>query len=301
MGITGLGLVLREGVYTAPAWLSEPIVFTGMAMGLVLLAGYARKLVQARAAVREEFLQPSVLGFCATLPIALVLMAGGAALYTHAVADVLWWTGVWLLAAFQAWALSRWLRGGIDLAQVNGGWMVMLVGSIVVPATGLPLGHESMSAFAFGVGAAAAPLVTALVLHRCVVGPALAEPMRPTLYILLVPPSLIYANGIALLGAPPGPFLTALYYFALVLAAALLVISRGFRYWPYSPAAWAFTFPLDALAYAASRHAQLHPLPVWRGLALVTLALAFTAVLMVAMRAVTHALRRTPLVSAIPE
>ena len=53
--------------------------------------------------------------------------------------------------------LQRLLAGGIELGQVNGGWLMLFVGGIVVPGGGLPLGYEEMSRFAFGVSAAIAP------------------------------------------------------------------------------------------------------------------------------------------------
>ena len=55
---------------------------------------------------------------------------------------------------------------------------------------------------------------------------------------------------------------------------ALLAYARGFARWGFAASWWAFTFPLDALAYAAARYAQDHPEPLWRGLAGATLLLA---------------------------
>jgi tellurite resistance protein len=120
-----------------------------------------------------------------------------------------------------------------------------------------------------------------------IAGPPLADALRPTWFILLVPPSLIYANGFALF--PEAVFLENLFFFALVLAVALLIVSRGFLRWPLGPAWWAFTFPLDALAYAAARYAQDHPTPLWRGICAATLVLAALVVLLVLWRTLRSA------------
>ena len=90
----------------------------------------------------------------------------------------------------------------------------------------------------------------ALLFYRAIIGVPLPERLRPSWFVLLVPPSLIYANGIALY--PGAEFLEPLYFFGLVLALALLLVSRNFLRWPFGPPWWAFTFPLDALAYAAA-------------------------------------------------
>ena len=132
--------------------------------------------------------------------------------------------------------------------------------------------------------ACAAPVLMALLFYRAVTGPALPPALRPTWFILLVPPSLIYANGVALY--PDAVFLELLYPFALVLAAALLVYARRLAQWPFGAPWWAFTFPLDALAYAAVRYAQEHPSALWKSIAGIAFALATLVVTVVLVRTV---------------
>src|SRR5204863_3719197 len=143
--------------------------------------------------------------------------------------------GVVLLLAFQAFALARWLMGGVPLEKINGGWMIMLVGGIVVPSAGVPLGNLEMSRFCFGASAALAPFVMALVFYRTVAGPAMPEAPRPAWFIFLVPPSLIYANGVALWGPTFSPMLEPLFYLAVLLAVALLLASWTVPVWPCGP------------------------------------------------------------------
>jgi tellurite resistance protein len=295
MGLTGLGLTAREvatvlpGYVRAPAYVTEPWVALGVIAFVILLPLYVAKLIRHPAAVREEFTNPVQLGFCGALPVGMFLVGGGLAPYSFALGNLMWWAGYLLLLAFQIWALTRWLSGGIDLAQINAGWLIILVGGIVAPGPGIALGHIDASRFIFGVSAAAAPILMALLFYRAVVGAPLAERLRPSWFILLVPPSLIYANGLALY--PGTPLLEALYFFGLVLAAALLVVSRNLQRWPFGPPWWAFTFPLDALAYAAARYAQDHPTPIWHALSAVTFLVAAAFVALVLLKSLA-ALRR---------
>ena len=297
MGLAGLGLSARAaatvlpGYVRAPAYVTEPWVAAGVLAFLVLVPLYVLKLVRHPDAVREEFTNPMQLGFCGALPVGMSLVAGGIAPYFGFLADLLWWASFGLLLAFQAWALVRWLSGGIELAQVNAGWLIILVGGIVIPAPGAALGHEEAARFIFGISAVAAAVLVPILLYRAMAAPALPEVLRPSWFILLVPPSLIYANGIALY--PDATFLEGLYGFGVVLAAALLVYARGFARWTFGPPWWAFTFPLDALAYASVRFAQQHPAPVWRVLAAAALLLAAFSVLLVLWRTLrSAALRR---------
>jgi tellurite resistance protein len=285
MGLAGLGLTARlsatvlPGYVRAPAYVTEPWVALAALLLLILLPLYLVKLVRYPETVKAEFWSPVTLGFCGALPVGMALVAGGIAPYVPNLGTVLWWASFGVLIAFQLWALYRWLVGGIELAQVNAGWLIIMVGGIVLPGPGIALGLVDAARFAFGVSVAAAPVLMALLFFRAVLGPPLPEALRPTWFVLLVPPSLVYANGIALY--PESEFLENLYYFSLVLAAALLIYAGRFWRWPFGAPWWAFTFPLDALAYAAARYAQDHPSGLSRAAAAATLLLAALFVLIV--------------------
>ena len=296
MGLAGLGLTARAaaplfpGAVKAPAYFTELWVALGVAALVVLVLAYAVKLVRQPASVREDFTDPALLGFCGAAPVGMTLVAGGVGAYWPWLGTVLWWIGVVMLLCLQVWALCRLLAGGIELGALNGGWLIVLVGGIVVPGPGLALGLQEASQFLFGVSASIAPVLAGLLLVRAAIAAPLAEALRPTWFIFLVPPSLIYANGLALY--PGLQLLESLYYLALGLAAGLLVYARGFLRWPFGPAWWAFTFPLDALAYAAARYAQDHPAPLWRAAAGISLALATLFVALVLLRTLYSAVSR---------
>jgi tellurite resistance protein len=288
MGLVGLGLSARAtatvlpGLLRAPAYFTELWVALGTVLFLVVTPLYLVKLVRFPDAVKAEFWSPVTLGFCGALPVGMSLVAGGIAPYLPAAGHALWWASFALLIAFQIFTLYRWLSGGIELAQLNAGWLIVMVGGIVLPGPALALGLAEAARFSFGVSATVAPILTALLLYRAAFGPPLPEPLRPSWFILLVPPSLVYANGVALYQG--AFFLENLYFFALVLGVALLAYARGFARWGFAVSWWAFTFPLDALAYAAARYAQEHPEPLWRGVAGATLLLATFFVLAVLWR-----------------
>jgi tellurite resistance protein len=283
MGIAGLGLTMRAaaplfpGVVRAPAYVTEPWVLLGLLTLAGLLVAYLLKLLRYPKLVREEFTNPATMGFCAALPLGMSLVAGGVAPYFPVLGNVLWWGGAVLLFGMQVWGVARVLQGGIELAQINAGWMILFIGGIVVPGGGIALGHVEASRFLFGVSAAATPFVMGLVFYRAAVGPALPEVLRPSWFILLVPPSLIYAHGLVLY--PGLAFLDNLLFFGLVLAAGLALYARGFLRWRFGVPWWAFTFPLDAFAYAAARHAQEHSSQPWRVVAAIALLAATAAVL----------------------
>jgi tellurite resistance protein len=288
MGLAGLGLTARAavplfpGVIRAPAYFTELWVALGCLALLILVPLYLVKIFRYPGAAKRDFTDPVQLGFCGALPVGMSLVAGGVAPYWIGLGDFLWWAAFVLMLALQVWALVRWLAGGIELAQVNAGWLIVLVGGIVLPGPGLALGHAEASRFIFGVSTIGAAVLMPLLLYRAFAAPPLPEVLRPSWFILLVPPSLIYVNGVALF--PEGELLEMLFPFGLVLALALLVYARSFWRWRFGPPWWAFTFPLDALAYAAARYAQDHPGGPWRAIAGAALLLATLSVLTVLWR-----------------
>jgi tellurite resistance protein len=220
----------------------------------------------------------------------MTLVAGGVGPYAPGFASALWWVGCLLLSAFQVCAISRWLAGQVPLDKLNAGWLILVVGGIVVPGPGISLGHAEASRFFFGVSVCGAAILLPLLLARAALAAPLPEAQRPTWIILLVPPSLIYANGLALY--PEALLLENLFFAGLLLALALALYARGFWRWPFGPAWWAFTFPLDALAYAATRYAQEHPGALWRNVAALALLAATLAVATVLARTLRSAASR---------
>lgn len=279
MGLTGLGLAWRAA--GAPAWASEPWIALGAAAFALLAALHVAKLWRYPGAVLAELRAAPLLGFCGALPVALSLVAAGLAPHAAGLAAVLWWIAYALHLAFMAGGIARWLAG-MKLAELNTGWIILMVGGIVVPLGGLPLGYPRAAAWLFAASVALAPVLMALVAWRAASAPPVPEAARPTWFVLLAPPMLLYINGPAIWG--PGAWLDAAFLGGLLLWLWLLWFARCFARWPFSMAWWSFTFPLDAVATGALRYAQAHPAPLWRGLAWAALALATIAVLLVGAR-----------------
>jgi tellurite resistance protein len=296
MGLAGLGLTARAaaplfpGVFRAPAYFTELWVALGVSALLILAVLFLVKCFANPKSVQADFTDPALMGFTGALPVGMTLVAGGLGPYAPGFASGLWWAGCLLLSAFQVCAIARWLAGQVPLDKLNAGWLILIVGGIVVPGPGVSLGLAEAAKFFFGFSACAAAVLLPLLLARAALAAPLPEPLRPTWFILLVPPSLIYANGLALF--PEATFLENLYFCALVLGLALLIFARRFWRWPFAPAWWAFTFPLDALAYAAVRYAQEHPGALWRYVAAIALLLATLAVATVLARTLRNAASR---------
>jgi tellurite resistance protein len=279
MGLIGLGLAWRTA--GAPAWVSETWIALGAAMFALLFTLHLAKLLRHADAVRAELSNAALLGFCGALPVAMSLVAAGLAPHATALAAVLWWTAYGLHLAFMAGGVARW-SAGMRLAEFNTGWIILMVGGIVVPVGGLPLGYVEPARWLFAASVTLAPVLMGLSAWRAASPPPLPAAARPTWFVMLAPPMLLYINGPQVWALDA--WLDAAYFGGLLLALWLLYTARGFWRWPFSPGWWSFTFPLDAVAVASLRYADAHPAPLWRGVALAALALATGAVLLVGAR-----------------
>jgi tellurite resistance protein len=246
-------------------------VALGVVAFVLLTLLYFFRIVFHAEEVKKEFMHPATLGFCGAWPVGISLVAGGLTPYLPGVANVLWWAAVAIFGAFFAWGIYRVAAARFGVADIYPGWLIVFVGGIVYPSSGIGLGNGDASRFIFAISAAVAVVLYAALVYRVFAAPPLPPRLRPSWFILLVPPSLIGAHGFGLFGIEAFEYG---FFAALAVLAALLVYALRLFRWEFNPVWWSMTFPLDAFAYAAARYAQNHPEPVWKGLAGFALLLA---------------------------
>lgn len=290
MGLVGLGLAGRAaaplfpGVFRAPAYFTELWVALGLLAFAALVVLYARKIALEPQAVRAELTEPAKLGFAGAPGVAASLVAAALAPYSPSSAGTLWWIALALNAAILVRGLTRLAQLGLRTRELHPGWIVVCMGGIVLPAGGIALGYRDAAQWAFWIGAAAGLLLVAPLLRAA----PLPGPIRPTWFIVLAPPSLLYLNGSALFNEA---LFEAFFFVAIAVLAALLFYARSLHRWGFGPAWWSITFPLDAFALAATRYARDHGGP-WKVLAGFAVVLATLAVAWMVLRTLIGAVRK---------
>jgi tellurite resistance protein TehA-like permease len=174
---------------------------------------------------------------------------------------------------------------GLGTRELHPGWIVVMMGGIVLPTGGIALGQGELSRAAFLAGALAG-LLLVVPLFRAA---PLQERLRPTWFILLAPFSLLYVHGAALFHQPA---FDLLFYAAIPVLGALLAYARTIHRWGFGPTWWSITFPLDAFALAAARYARENGGAGWRALAGFAIVLATLAVATLIIRSVAEFARR---------
>ncbi len=255
MGLAGLALAWAAAVPKmgpAAEWVARGIGGFAALVFLVLLVLFSRRGQLYPEALTADLLHPVRHAFIATITVSLILLATlGHALFGVSV----FWETLWLLAcllqfAVTVWVLSRWWRGnnvgGFQWPGITPVLIIPVVGNVLAPLAGVPLGQHEWSAVQFGIGAFLWPIVLTLILARIGVHGLWPERLLPSGFITVAPPAVI---GLALLRFEAVPAWAqgcwGIALFFLLWAAQVL---KPMLAQPFSMAWWALSFPLAAFA-----------------------------------------------------
>ncbi|MFC3682506.1 SLAC1 anion channel family protein [Hydrogenophaga luteola] len=265
MGLCGLSL----------AWHRAAPLFGDMAEGLALVAGLVALVVFAvlmvasllrwqryPAALAEDLKHPVRHAFVAAFPVSLLLLAtvgvalGGASGELARLWRAVWWLGSLMQFGATLWVLGRWLAPVNGAAPGNTGlWpavtpvlLIPVVGNVLAPLAGVPLGHGGWAAAQFGIGAFFWPVVLALVLVRRLAHSPLPDRLLPAWMISVAPPAvigLVLAQQVERAQAPlwavQGMWGIALFFLLWVLPVLKRALAQ-----PFGIPFWALSFPLAA-------------------------------------------------------
>lgn len=256
MGLCGLALAWqRAAPLMGEAATGVALVVGATAAGVFAVLAVATVLRAHRhpEAWAEDRRHPVRHSFIATLPASVVLLATVAvALFgPSASARALWWLGALAQLGVTLWVVGRWWRpvaagGGLPWAAVTPALFIPIVGNVIVPLAGVPLGHGPWSAAQLGIGVMFWPVGLALLLVRVAQQGLWPERLLPTTVIVIAPPALVGLSALQL-GAPPmlGWALWGMALFGLLWVAPLAPRIRDAG---FGLAHWGMSFPLAALA-----------------------------------------------------
>ncbi|NDY92647.1 SLAC1 family transporter [Ideonella livida] len=255
MGLSGLSLAWHR----AAPLMGE--MATGFALVIGALAAAVLVVLAVAALLRwrrhpeawaEDLKHPVRHTFVAAIPIALLLVAtvGTALLGPGPVQRALWWAGSLGQFGVTWWVLRRWWlghkAGGLVWASVTPALFIPIVGNVLAPLAGVPLGHAEWAAAQFGLGLMFWPVVLVLLVVRLAVQGSWPDRLAPTAFIVIAPPAVVGLSALQL-GAPllVGWGLWGMALFSLLWAGAQ---AGRIRTLPFSLPHWGMSFPLAALA-----------------------------------------------------
>jgi tellurite resistance protein len=288
MGLAGLSLAFHRAV----PLMGELAGAVALVVGAIAAAVFAVLAVATvlrgqryPEAWAEDRKHPVRHSFIATLPIAVLLLATVAVAsgLRGPVTEGLWWIGALGQLFVTVWVLARWFRGngpgGLQWASLTPALFIPIVGNVLVPLAGVPLGQLAWSAAQFGIGLLFWPVVMILLLVRVLTQGMWPERLLPASFIFIAPPAVVGLSALQF-GAPPlvGWALWGMALFSFLWVATL---AGRISNMPFGLPHWGMSFPLAALAALTLRVAPTGPVAMF-GVALLALAALLIAALSLA-------------------
>jgi tellurite resistance protein len=259
MGLSGLSLALQRAarIWGLPVLLGEVAIIITAMVFLTLAALYGVKIVRYGADVVAEFRHPVKINFFPTATISLLLLSVGFLELNTAVSRFLWFTGAIAHLVLTLMVLSAWInRTTFEVQHMNPAWFIPVVGNIIVPIAGVPLGAPEVSWFFFSVGIVFWLVLLTIIFNRVIFHHPIAERLVPTFFILIAPPAVGFLAYSRLIGGLD-PFARILFHTALFTGLLLATQWRMFLRLKFFLSWWAYSFPLAALTLATLSMYQL--------------------------------------------
>lgn len=255
MGLAGTTIALEKAEHLW-AWSVLPsalllgmttLVFIGISLA------YLAKFVLHRQAVIAEFNHPIRLSFFPAMSIGMLLLAIAVMRHAPGVSLYLWGVGAAVQLLFTLAILSNWMHHEkYQVQHSNPAWFIPIVGNILVPIAGVPLGFQEVSWFYFSIGLMMWTPLLAVLFNRFFFHPMVPSKLLPTLFILIAPPTVGFISWVKLHNGVVDDAARIFYYFGLFIALLLLAQAKYFMKVSFALPWWAYTFPVAALTIATS-------------------------------------------------
>jgi tellurite resistance protein len=287
MGLTGVSIAWHkaQSTFGIPVDMAGGLLWVAIGVFALAVGLYLAKLVRYPQAVIGEMRNPVQLNFFPTISISLLLLSIALVSQAPAIAQVLWMLGASVHLALTIYVMSVWMHHDhFEIHHINPAWFIPIVGNVLVPIAGVPLGYGELSWFFFSIGLLFWLVLLTIIIYRMLFHHPLSERLMPTLFILIAPPAvgfIAYArlSGILESGAPDA-FARILYYSGLFLTLLLATQIGRFLRIQFYLSWWAYSFPLAAITIATLMMYELTRLQAflvigWILLAAVTLVVLF--------------------------
>lgn len=296
LGFGGAGSAwsLAHLYFGAPAFISEILLGASMLWWLIVTAARAPLTPRRFAYLRDDFRNPSDGPLLAYIPIIALLLTSHYGPHLGSTAQSALSLGfVALLSLVCARLLAVWLSGEMQLEHIHPGYALpVIAGPFIASMTLTAAGFPSLAVGAIAVGGFYWLSMGTIIFLRLLHGPNLPRPLKPTLAVLVTPP---VTAGLAWFSLRNG-ILDAVQQglagiIVLLLLMQIFLASRYLR-GGFHIGWWALAFPTGALAsyairWAISSQSSTSDVIAW-------IALAFSAILLIALMVCTMLSARRP-------
>lgn len=253
MGLSGLTLAWRAASEYLPLSFNIDgalFIFTGIVFCLLLLM-YASKALRHFPAVQAEFRHPVKMSFFPAFSIGMILLSICMQPYSVLLTNILFWLGISIHLLLTFAIIGVWVNHDkFEIVHMNPAWFIPVVGNILVPIIGVPLGQVEISWFYFSIGTVFWIVLMTIFFYRIIFHNRLPPKLMPTFFILIAPPSVGFTAYLQLHPSLDS-FAQILYGIGLFLTLFLFSQYRWFKGLPFALSWWAYSFPMAAITIAS--------------------------------------------------
>ncbi len=293
MGLTGFAIAWMRAstVLSLPAVVGEILRALAMAVFAALIVVYLLKVVRHADAVAAEIDDPLKRNFLSAITIGVMLTSIALLGDAPVISWYTWLAGALGQLLLTLWVLSTWIENDrYEIAHINPTWFIPVVGNIMVPVAGVHHASVEISWFFFSFALLFWLILATIIFYRMIFHAPLPERLIPTLFILVVPPSLGFVSYVELTGEIDA-FARVLYYMGLFLVLMLVTRVRRFGALPFTLSWWAYSFPMASITIATLVFYEHMALSFHASLSLVLLAILSGVLILLAVRTVSLLLR----------
>lgn len=253
MGGFGTALSLGAGGFGAT---SDVVAGASTLIFVALIGLYAAKAARFPAQLAAEWRHPVRLAFFPAANISLLLLSLLLQDTAPAMSAAMWIAGATLQAILTVVIVSTWIsHRAFGPEMLSPAWFIPAVANVIVPLGGTHLGQVEASWYFFSVGVLFWLILLTLVFNRLIFHDPLPGKLRPTLVILIAPPSVAFLAWTRMNGGQIDAFAHVLISSGLFFAALVTVHIPALLRLPFAMSFWALSFPLAALTTAMFRYA----------------------------------------------
>ncbi len=253
MGLAGTTIAVEKAEHLW-AWSFHPsqiLMFATAAVYVAIAIAYLSKFLLHRHHVIGEFNHPIRMSFFPAMSIGMILLSIALLGHYPGIALYLWAIGASVQLMYTLVILSNWIHHEkFQVQHSNPAWFIPIVGNILVPVAGVPLGFHEVSWFYFSVGLMMWTPLLAVLFNRFFFHPMIPSKLLPTLFILIAPPAVGFIAWVKLHNGVIDDVARIFYYFALFITMLLFSQLKYFTKVAFALPWWAYSFPMAAITIA---------------------------------------------------
>jgi tellurite resistance protein len=238
----GGALGIPNGVGVA-FWIATAIVWVW------LIVAHVVRGVRSADSLASQLRHPVQGPLAALIPIVGMLLGDELYQSDPVAGRVLFLASLVVTVVFASWILSFWMRGGLTIDAIHGGYFLPTVaGGLVAATAAADVGMTDLAIGSFAVGVFFWVVMFIAIFARIALRPALPGPLSPTLAIFLAPPAVAGGAWFSIDRHTSDPVALGLAGLTVIMLLMLVAIAPTFRKLAFTLGFWSFTFPLAATA-----------------------------------------------------